>query len=97
MSGGAESLLNADFSLAARGAHRRLNIPFTTCRELSIEQEGGGTLVPIPTHLEFEGERFDSARSGIDIGAGRGVLRFLRRMGSDTIGVNIGAGRRTWI
>jgi N-terminal domain of toast_rack, DUF2154 len=94
MSGGAESLLNADFSFGS--SWREPNIEYSVSNgagELSIEQEGGGTLVTnsdntwnlkvndsIPIDLE------------IDIGAGRGVLRFAK-VDLTKLELNIGAGQ----
>ncbi|HET7108422.1 MAG TPA: toast rack family protein [Candidatus Acidoferrum sp.] len=94
MSGGAESLLNADFSFGS--SWHEPNIEYSVnngAGELSIEQEGGGTLVTnsdnnwnlkvnnsIPIDLE------------IDIGAGRGILRFAK-VDLTRLELNIGAGQ----
>lgn len=94
MSGGAESLLNADFSFGT--SWHEPNIEYSVSNgagELSIEQEGGGTLMTnsdntwnlkvndsVPVDLE------------IDIGAGRGVFRFAK-VDLTRLELNIGAGQ----
>ena len=94
MSGGAESLLIADFSFG--NSWRAPKIEYSVengAGELRIDQEGGGTLVTnsdntwnlkvndsIPLDLE------------IDIGAGRGVLRFAK-VDLTRLELNIGAGQ----
>lgn len=94
MSGGAESLLSADFSFGSSwGAPKIEYSVHNGAGELSIDQEGGGTLVTnsdntwnlkvndsIPLDLE------------IDIGAGRGVLRFAK-VDLTRLELNIGAGQ----
>ena len=94
MSGGAESLLNADFSFGSSWREPKIEYSVNNgAGELSIEQEGGGTLVTnsdntwnlkvnnsIPIDLE------------IDIGAGRGVLRFAK-VDLTRLELNIGAGQ----
>src|SRR5260370_31106535 len=94
MSGGAESLLNADFSFGSSwGAPKIEYSVHNGAGELSIDQDGGGTLVTnsdntwnlkvndsIPLDLE------------IDIGAGLGVLRFAR-VDLTRLELNIGAGQ----
>ena len=94
MSGGAESLLNADFSFGS--SWHEPNIEYSVSNgegELSIDQQGGGTLMTnsdntwnlkvndsIPIDLE------------IDIGAGRGVFRFAK-VDLTKLELNIGAGQ----
>jgi hypothetical protein len=94
MSGGAESLLNADFSFGSSWGAPKIEYSVSNgAGELSIDQEGGGTLVTnsdntwslkvndsIPLDLE------------IDIGAGRGVLRFAK-VDLTRLELNIGAGQ----
>ena len=94
MSGGAESLLNADFSFGSSWGAPKIEYSVDNgAGELSVEQEGGGTLVTnsdntwnlkvndsIPLDLE------------IDIGAGRGVLRFAK-VDLTRLELNIGAGQ----
>src|SRR5258707_2519252 len=97
MSGGAESLLNADFSFGSSwGAPKIEYSVHNGAGELSIDQDGGGTLVTnsdntwnlkvndsIPLDLE------------IDIGAVRGVLRF-PKVDLTRLELNIGAGQGGW-
>src|SRR5260221_3532224 len=80
MSGGAESLLNADFSFGSSWQEPKIQYSVNKgAGDFGIDQEGGGTLVTnsdntwnlkvnasIPIDLE------------IDIGAGRGVFRFAK-------------------
>jgi len=94
MSGGAESLLNADFSFGSSWGEPKIEYSVHDGQgDLSIDQEGGGTLVTnsdntwnlkvndsIPLNLE------------IDIGAGRGVLRFAK-VDLTRLELNIGAGQ----
>jgi len=94
MSGGAESLLTADFSFGSSWGEPKIEYSVHNgAGELSIDQEGGGTLVTnsdntwnlkvndsIPLNLE------------IDIGAGRGVLRFAK-VDLTRLELNIGAGQ----
>jgi len=94
MSGGAESLLNADFSFGSSWGEPKIEYSVHDGQgDLSIDQEGGGTLVTnsdntwnlkvsdsIPLDLE------------IDIGAGRGVLRFAK-VDLTRLELNIGAGQ----
>jgi hypothetical protein len=94
MSGGAVSLLNADFSFGNSWNAPKIEYSVRNgAGELSVDQEGGGTLVTnsdntwslkvndtIPLDLE------------IDIGAGRGVLRFAK-VDLTRLELNIGAGQ----
>jgi len=94
MSGGAESLLAADFSFGSSWGEPKIEYSVNNgSGALSIEQEGGGTLVTnsdntwnlkvnnsIPIDLE------------IDICAGRGVLRFAK-VDLTRLELNIGAGQ----
>jgi hypothetical protein len=94
MSGGADSLLSADFLFGSSWHEPKIEYSVNNgAGELSIEQEGGGTLVTnsdntwnlkvndsIPIDLE------------IDIGAGRGVLRFAK-VDLTRLELNIGAGQ----
>src|SRR5882757_924593 len=94
MSGGAEPLLAADFSFGSSWGQPKIEYSVNNgAGELSIEQDGGGTLVTnsdntwnlkvnnsIPIDLE------------IDIGAGRGVLRFAK-VDLTRLELNIGAGQ----
>ncbi len=94
MSGGAESLLNADFSFGNTWNAPKIEYSVRNGEgELNVDQEGGGTLVTnsdntwslkvndtIPLDLE------------IDIGAGRGVLRFAK-VDLTRLELNIGAGQ----
>jgi hypothetical protein len=94
MSGGAESLLNADFSFGSSWGAPKIEYSVNNgAGDLSIEQEGGGTLVTnsdntwnlkvndsIPLDLE------------VDVGAGRGVFRFAK-VDLTRLELNIGAGQ----
>jgi hypothetical protein len=94
MSGGAESLLSADFSFGSSwGAPKIEYSVHDGVGDLRIEQEGGGTLVTnsdntwnlkvndsIPLDLE------------VDVGAGRGVFRFAK-VDLTRLELNIGAGQ----
>jgi N-terminal domain of toast_rack, DUF2154/Domain of unknown function (DUF5668) len=94
MSGGAEPLLMADFSFGSSWGEPKIEYSVHNGEgELSIEQQGGGTLVTnsdntwslkvndsIPLDLQ------------IDIGAGRGVLRFAK-VDLTRLELNIGAGQ----
>src|ERR1700675_2980504 len=94
MSGGAESLLSADFSFGSSWGEPKIEYSVNNgAGELSIDQEGGGTLVTnsdntwnlkvndsIPLDLE------------IDVGAGRGVFRFAK-VDLTRLELNIGAGQ----
>src|SRR4029077_15382196 len=80
MSGGAESLLNADFSFGSSWREPRIEYSVSNGGgELSIDQEGGGTLVTISDNT-WSLKVNDSIPLDleIDIGAGRGVLRFAK-------------------
>jgi hypothetical protein len=94
MSGGAESLLNADFSFGSSWGAPRIEYSVNNgAGDLRIDQEGGGTLVTnsdntwnlkvndsIPLDLE------------VDVGAGRGVFRFAK-VDLTRLELNIGAGQ----
>ena len=94
MSGGADSLLNADFSFGSSWGEPKIEYSVHNGEgELSVEQEGGGTLVTnsdntwnlkvsdsIPLDLE------------VDVGAGRGVFRFAK-VDLTRLELNIGAGQ----
>jgi len=94
MSGGAESLLNADFSFGSSWGAPRIEYSVNNgAGDLQIEQDGGGTLVTnsdntwnlkvndsIPLDLE------------VDVGAGRGVFRFAK-VDLTRLELNIGAGQ----
>src|SRR5260370_9981887 len=80
MSGGAESLLNADFSFGSSWGPPKIEYSVHNgAGELSIDQEGGGTLVTNSDNT-WNLKVNDSIPLGleIDIGAGRGVLRFAK-------------------
>ena len=94
MSGGAESLLSADFSFGSSWGAPRIEYSVNNgAGDLRIEQDGGGTLVTnsdntwnlkvndsIPLDLE------------VDVGAGRGVFRFAK-VDLTRLELNIGAGQ----
>jgi N-terminal domain of toast_rack, DUF2154 len=94
MSGGAESLLSADFSFGSSWGAPRIEYSVNNgAGDLQIEQDGGGTLVTnsdntwnlkvndsIPLDLE------------VDVGAGRGVFRFAK-VDLTRLELNIGAGQ----
>jgi N-terminal domain of toast_rack, DUF2154 len=94
MSGGAESLLNADFSFGSSWGAPKIEYSVNNgAGDLRIEQDGGGTLVTnsdntwnlkvndsIPLDLE------------VDVGAGRGVFRFAK-VDLTRLELNIGAGQ----
>jgi N-terminal domain of toast_rack, DUF2154/Domain of unknown function (DUF5668) len=94
MSGGADSLLNADFAFGNSWGQPKIEYSVHGGQgELSVEQAGGGTLVTnsdntwnlkvsdsIPIDLE------------VDVGAGRGVFRFAK-VDLTRLELNIGAGQ----
>ena len=94
MSGGAESLLNADFSFGSSWGAPKIEYSVNNgAGDLRIEQDGGGTLMTnsdntwnlkvndsIPLDLE------------VDVGAGRGVFRFAK-VDLTRLELNIGAGQ----
>jgi hypothetical protein len=94
MSGGAESMLNADFSFGSSWGAPKIEYSVDNgAGDLRIEQDGGGTLVTnsdntwnlkvndsIPLDLE------------VDVGAGRGVFRFAK-VDLTRLELNIGAGQ----
>jgi hypothetical protein len=94
MSGGAESLLNADFSFGTSWSAPTIEYSVNKGEgELRIEQGGGGTLMSNSDNT-WNLKVSDSipVDLSIDIGAGRGVLRFAK-VDLTRLELNIGAGQ----
>ena len=94
MSGGAESLLNADFSFGSSWNAPKIEYSVSNgAGELSIEQGGGGTLVTNSDNTwNLKVNDSIPIDLSIDIGAGRGVLRFAK-VDLTRLELNIGAGQ----
>jgi hypothetical protein len=94
MSGGAESLLNADFSFGNSWSAPKIEYSVSKGEgELSIDQVGGGTLMTNSDNTwSLKVNDSIPIDLSIDIGAGRGVLRFAR-VDLTRLELNIGAGQ----
>jgi hypothetical protein len=94
MSGGAESLLNADFSFGSSWSAPSIEYSVNKGEgDLSIEQEGGGTLITNSDNTwSLKVNDSIPIDLSIDIGAGRGVLRFAK-VDLTRLELNIGAGQ----
>src|SRR5579859_42925 len=94
MSGGAESLLSADFSFGSSWRAPKIEYSVSNgAGDLRIDQEGGGTLVTNSDNT-WNPKVNDSIPIDlkIDIGAGRGVFRFAK-VDLTKLELNIGAGQ----
>jgi hypothetical protein len=94
MSGGAESLLNADFSFGNSWSAPKIEYSVNNgAGDLSVDQEGGGTLVTNSDNTwNLKVNDSIPIDLSIDIGAGRGVLRFAK-VDLTRLQLNIGAGQ----
>jgi uncharacterized protein DUF2154 len=94
MSGGAESLLNADFSFGNSWSAPTIEYSVNKGEgDLNIEQEGGGTLITNSDNTwNLKVNDSIPIDLSIDIGAGRGVLRFAK-VDLTRLELNIGAGQ----